>query len=601
MIDFQSATIPTEVMNKVRFEVPQIHANVRNKLAKIIKEYSISKVKASPPIIPLIGQAGSGKTFLLSHLYAKTIERNGFFIISELSSLIDEDNYLRLNESVINCLLNDDENKLPQILRLLFNILSMTNFNHPPSLTMLYDWINGSPISKYIGAVTKVLTNLESIFPNEISKYKDIIRALFLLVLDDIDSKYAANNWFQSLQIDEDISKQFHLGQNTMAPKDLYMGLNWLMSLNNGFSLVAIDQLDALMVNYVRGDSLNPLEQLPEIGYFGKNAEKINNFLLSLRTNSQKTLIVIAALSDAWESLNHYLKIPPEKLYDKIITLEPIKDKDIVERIVSVRIKTAYQEKGFVPPYENYPFPPIFFSSMEGAFPRTILRECARHISNCISSNKAIEWTSNDAIDIIDPQISERYDQLLLDENIDKYKAEENESLWQDLLIYLAQCLKHEESNLPQNVEIVFKRDPGSKLKNPIAHVIMQYLVNDVTRRTLSLWVILHKDSRAFTSRLKKAVVSSGISEGDKTKRLAIIRFTLPPKGKVTLENISDFMQKGGTTICPTNKDLAALKAIFTIGSEFPQTWPSWAKSTHPTNRLSFLIKQLAWFKGKDH
>jgi hypothetical protein len=212
---------------------------------------------------------------------------------------------------------------------------------------------------------------------------------------------------------------------------------------------------------------------------------------------------------------------------------------------------------------------------------------------------EAKEWTSNDGSYIVDPQITIRFKELLNNADIESYKSEKSDPFWQDLLNILAQCLIHEETHLPKHDEIIFKREPGSKTVSPVSHVILQYQTSDITVRTLSLWVLLQHNANSFINRLKKALISSGIKKDDKTKRLAVIRFSLPPSGKATENNVSEFTQKGGITLCPSGSDIATLTAIKTISIEFPQTWPNWAQSDLPTTSLSFIKEHLNWLRGK--
>jgi hypothetical protein len=111
--------------------------------------------------------------------------------------------------------------------------------------------------------------------------------------------------------------------------------------------------------------------------------------------------------------------------------------------------------------------------------------------------------------------------------------------------------------------------------------------------------VILKQHATAFINRFKRAMTSSGIKKGDPTKRLLIVRFSLPPTGKASNNIVSEFINNDGITVCPTDNDIATLKAIKTVAYEFPQTWPSWAHAYRPTAGLSFAEKHLGWLVGK--
>jgi hypothetical protein len=603
LIDFQSVTSSSEVMASFDYDVPQIHSEVRAALAEKVKLYKSSNTLVSQPLVPIVGHAGAGKTFLLSDLYAQTIKNNGYFVTFDLTD--PEKIYEQINCGIIDCLTRQSNPEMSQLAKLLYNIMDSTTINMPPTLTEMHNLIafekDPSVLSR---AVNNIIVKIANNHPKETLLYTDIIHCLFFLFSDNFEFTNIAFSWLQNIQGIDYTQSPLKLKSNYFAPKDIFYGLNWLMSLNNAFTVLAIDQLDALLLNYVIKNPRESKGLPPKRDYIRENAEYLNTTLAELQKNSRRTIFIGAFLNDAWEILKKFSTETQDKSFDDIIVLNSIKDSKIAESIVIARINKAYAETGFIPPYKTYPFPPKFFDIYEGFFPREILQKCEKHISKCIMSGKPMEWEEEqDTVaptpPLIDTRIESRFNELLKDQDIDKYKNESQELFWQDILNSLAQCLIYENDNLPKTHEIIYKRDLNLKSKNPMIHINFQYQENSVTVRTLAIWVILQQNATAFASRLKNAVTSSGISKKIKNISLTVIRFTDVPKGTVTRASFEDFKKNGGSPLNPGNEEISRLKAIKTIAAEFPQTWPSWARTVKPINFLPVLREPLLWLCNK--
>jgi hypothetical protein len=308
----------------------------------------------------------------------------------------------------------------------------------------------------------------------------------------------------------------------------------------------------------------------------------------------------LTIFADTWEKLNQspYYSNIITKNFDSVLALSPISDPKQIENMVFKILNTAYEEFNLIPPYPTWPFPKAFFKSMEGQFPRQILNQVNDYLMDCKRRKKVLEWPGDDSpIISVSSKVHERFTQLIANTNVEQFKDKNEEILfWHKGLIAFAKCIEAENKNLPNGYYFELEYIKKINLKKPFAYVkIILSDKNGSHGQTLSIWANLQDKARAFQSRLKEAITSSGLNIKRKDLKLALIHFANHPKGKVTQDLWDKFCNQGGIDSRPENKEIAHIYAIKTILEEFPEhEWTEWASNEKPTQYSEFLRTEMA-------
>jgi hypothetical protein len=600
-INFEDRAASCEhIMRNFSYKVDEIHADVKTVISEKIINLAQSRNESSPLIVPIQGQGGSGKTFLLSDLYHKTLENGGYFAALELphlSAISDnhEDFYKEINLRILICLMDDYDGKIPQIVGLVYGIMKdlYASSDLPKDLKSFNADLDKDPrLFNSMTMIHNLLNKLKEKYPSQTKNRTDIIRSIFFLATNNRKLSNIAFSYLTDLDLESYLSNNLQIESVNVTHKDIFYVLNWLMSINNSFTVLAIDQLD----NVIKKDSSN-------FSSVKNNINKLRGIFSELYQKTKRTLIIVTILSDVWIRFGQYRSKNSINYFEPNINLHPINNSKIMELIVLNRIKSAYETTGFYPPYPTFPFPAPFFKAMEGSFPRTILSECSNHQRQCSLQNKVIEWSDGHSDEKVPEDLNEplnRFNELIKNMDTEQFKTLESETeFWQKALNILATSFIDENPSLPERVEIV-QNSVGSSKNITLANVALSFQKNSVPVRTLNIWVNLQANAIAFKTRLNSALTISNIQKDILDKRLILIRFSLPPSGPKTSELINQFVSKGGIRVTPSNEEIAKLNALTSINQEYPALWQSFAKSQKPIMSLEFIKDNLLWLLGDE-
>ncbi|MDR2352943.1 MAG: hypothetical protein LBF22_07215 [Deltaproteobacteria bacterium] len=572
--------------------VPQIHQDVKKYFSALIDDLKNNKYRGNPPVFPVVGLAGSGKTHLLKDFYEATIAKNGFFIALELPNL---DNYFNLlNISVLQTLNHEIQNRPHYLLRLINNILIFADFSSIPKDIFTF-FVKQSPLSinKMVDNIVKKLCILLPDKKSFILNNEDVIRSIFHLLSPDITIHELATAFLSNDDYYEDYTKsQIKFKTNSLKPEDIYYTLTFLMSLNGSFSVVALDQLDSLLKN-VQISQINQNLTFEDI--FKKKVMDLAIFFSRLIKNASRSGLVITVLQDVWQKM--LTKIPSthiDRIFLKPKILDPLKNTDYIKNLVKAILSPAYLKEGFKPPYPTWPFPEAFFQKYQGAYIRHILEAISAHIQDILSLERPLEWGNTLPQPTYPLEIANVFQDSLNQKRAHLLKNPEKAQPWLTTLEAFFACLALEQ-DLDAPKSLSYSYIPRKSRKNSELLFKVQYQINTIAKRSLFIVILLEKNSNSFRSQLQTALLHSGITLSDSSRKLIAIRFESLPGGQVTHEAVTKLFNLGGKIYAPPDSTLNALLSLTLILEKYPKTWGAWARHMLPTKSVGFLVEELNW------
>ena len=190
------------------------------------------------------GSAGAGKTHLVGSLRRQVWERNGFFVLIDITGMNDFWRTAAL--SFVNSL----HQKMPDGLqqrRALLNAVLRKLFGDPLARAGVGEKAAPMPLTRD-RAVDLYLGMLRRLDPFNARRHQDVVRALILLDSDAFEEADFAFSWLQGETFDDDLRRKLKFAAAGAAPVEIVRGLIWIMSLV-GPTMIAIDQIDAVVSN----------------------------------------------------------------------------------------------------------------------------------------------------------------------------------------------------------------------------------------------------------------------------------------------------------------------------------------------------------------
>ncbi|MDR2141362.1 MAG: DUF853 family protein [Deltaproteobacteria bacterium] len=588
--DFDSVVIYEQIWSNEIIDVPEIHREERLNVTAALTRLINSPKPGSPMGFCFSGDAGSGKTHLLSALRRETQTRGAYFIYVNLANA--NEFWPQALEHFLDSLrapLGDGWTQALKILGQIFK-LAGSEENKAKIFTKV-------PSDKLIKNSQKIAAYLKNLDPANAPKHANIVRAFLLSTSQDLSLSEIGYNWLLGQNAITNLSA-YGLTAPSPSPDKIIRGLTWLMSLGQRATVLAIDQIDNIL-NYVVQNGPSP-----EIA--------INGFcdsLASLVVFNSRCLTVLSCLNRTWEKLDTDAYKSAMDRFPNRYLLSPLTDKTALELLVKSRLTPAFQKNDFMPPYPTWPFPDGYISSQLNTIPRKFLQACRKHQTECVSKGVVFEASVESEVvtNVVtlpppsgtDEELNLFYDSCYKDTIIADWKdLEAEKNLWPEALLTFARYFCYEiEDSLPENTYISVEFPPNQSLKTfPSVHfqLHLEHAQGQKTDLYLGVRALLLTNNRAFINRLEQAMKSIGLDRKSPHKRLTIIRFDRQNlKGDKTLKTIKDFEVQKGQWLQPDESSVRHLAALWAVSKKFPHKWIPWAKANKPTQKNEFLRPEL--------
>ncbi|MEL7004165.1 MAG: ATPase, partial [Bacteroidota bacterium] len=514
-----------------KYDVSGLHEETRQKIIEELNRLKISEDTNSPLGRVVVGIGGSGKTHLLNAVRNYAFSNDIGFVLVDMTDVRDFGETVL--QGYISSLQETDVNGVPQYQKLIEHLINSTG--SPISPQKLAE-LRAPALGKAMKVILAALVKQER---QKTIKFQDVVRALLLLNSDDFDDQNLGYNWLQGFGVEEEDKAKFGFSRASVDSVNIIEGISWLMSLR-GPSVLALDQLDPVVAQYhlVADIETNTLseEQQAAKSIAKSIIEGIGSGLSSLRDKTVKTLILVSCIRETWQILGKQAISTVQDRYHKPIVLRTVLQSDLAEAMVKIRLQESYKKNSFTPPYETYPFSPEFFQAAASHFPRVILKSCDKHREQCLSQGKVFELNSFNQDTVVSPLLSADRDNQFkqLDQDFEAAKAKinleyalepENEDkllgAWLQTVCY---CLIKENPTIDSVDSILEKAFPGGT-SYPLLHgrIRLAFRSEKDREKHLCLRALQQDNPRAYQSRLKAAMTSSGIDKRALTFRRLII------------------------------------------------------------------------------
>jgi hypothetical protein len=599
--NFEWATHIDSIWRDPAFDVPQIHDKIRTELNYRLDRLSGRTTMDSPLGTVILGEAGAGKTHLLSALRKEAFSRRASFVLIDMTDVRDFWDTAQLG--FLRALYRPGSTGKEQFREILQHIYE----HHLGSGSGLMDVDTLAKIRPpaLINQATGLIRSLQNKYPIETMEYQDVLRALVLVNSNDFEIASVGFGWLQGLGIDEEQKFKHGFLHSQLSSAKLLRAIAWLYSLR-GPVVLALDQLDAIVAEHDLASG--PFSDDPAISARQHVSlsiiEGIANGLMALRDITRRTQIVISCLEPTWAILQKKALSSSTDRFEPALSLTKASSGESAKKMVEARLKAAYQTAKIAPPHPTWPFAERAFASLS-LTPRNVLKACDQHIRACLASNTVVELATFGGGPVRDPVVSPNKLEKL-DEQLSQYysaarperiEPKEDESEL-DALIEAACTSLVAEHELPPEKEATVDRDFGRTGRIEPLHARIRVIHHDQGDREqhYSFRFLEHPNANAFQSRLNAAMTASGIDRALDFRKLRILRRAGAPGGVKTKELLDRFHASGGVVLSPSNDDLKQMMALASMwGAVDRAELLPWLRERKPASKITILKEATGW------
>jgi len=593
--NFDWAMHVKRVWEDTGYDVEAHHQQERAKILDRLLALKQSSGLASPLGIVIVGQAGSGKTHLLSTI-RKHAQNNGLnFVLVDMTDV--RDFWETVLQGYISSLQEAGADGVPQLEVLGDRLIAFTGKSFSAKQ------LAQSPAKTLRNAMAFILKQLAGRDRQQTLQHQDVIRALILLNANDFTLSGIGYTWLQGLEIEPKYKAYFGFTTSTAIQLSrIVAGLSWAMNLAAP-TVLALDQLDAIVTQHHLAAGKAVDSELTDEQRLSRSIiEGIGGGLMALRDETCRTMTVLSCLQATWEVLQQEVVKSFRDRFEKEIVLERVVDEDVAKDLIRLRLEEAYQQEKFVPPYATWPFSNQFFHEMRERYPRRILQVCNEHRDWCINKGEVVELeTTEDAQAVQTTALSSQLDQELASlqslVELMPILEEQNEDSHLGILLEVAcNCLQIEHPTAPNIDTVVESKFSGGK-NYPVLHTRIRLIFREENDREkhLCLRALQRSHATAFQTRLKAAMTMAGIDRALSFRKLAIVRTHKLPRGAKTQQLIQNFRSAGGVFLAPTEDELRQLGALQQLTQQQHPEFKQWLRDRRPVSQLPFMQQVANW------
>ncbi|WP_326835839.1 AAA family ATPase [Amycolatopsis rhabdoformis] len=597
-------TVPTqdEVWNSVSpYHVESLHPDVSRRLLAAMKEVSDDR---APSAAVIQGEAGAGKTHLLSWTREEIQNRGGFFFYIKLVN--GHDFWRSATGSLVDSLYRKDEGGQEQLLHLLRELSRAAGLDDATCAAVTGERdVTSADLDTFVGGIRR----LDRQVGNEA---RDTARALVLVAAARDDAVAAGTSYF-ALNDDE-------LGQRAVwgLPSTATPAQRVLRDLTRLFALVgplvfAFDQLDNLVA--VSESSALTTPSSGERRAARRLSGDIADGLMDLREETRRTLMVVACQPDTWHKISQAAMGSALDRFDLLPELGAIPDEATAAAIVASRLRATYESTGFSPPYPTFPITAAALAQAPRRYTvRRLLQRMAQHVKACLDAGHVIELTTLSETETATATVSsasaveDRAEDEALTERFEVLRSEADpetpldkateDRLMPGLLGAGLKCLMIEFSVDDSRFAIEAGFGRRAALHAQLRMVLDEATENDVR---WSFRGVATGNALSAQSQMRNAMTEAGLEAGVVNRQLSLLRNTRYPSGPKTEEIKADFETRGGRSVPISGADLRTMAALRRMFDEDLPGIRGWLRRTRPASRtevFSSLVTQLRQYVG---
>ena len=590
-VDFDWTRQLRSIWRDPPYHIPSLHKDI---VSDIQDYFTKSTRDPDPQDEPLgriiVGPAGLGKTHLIGELRRQVWQSGGSFIMLDFVGI--KDFWPSVALGYLNSLQTQMADGRTQYDRLILNLASSLKLQS--QLNAIASQWRGRPrelVSELVKLFVGALANKDR---QSTLKHQDVIRAIVLLISDDLDCASVAHGWLQGMELDQADLQSLGFKSTKKAPIEIVKGISWLLSLA-GPTLIAIDQIDAIVSeNNIRSQAAANSGSAEQQREAQSIVEQLAAGLMDLHEVKMRAVTVVACLEVTWKILQERATVAATDRYRSPAILRAITSSNTAQSLVGSRLRHAYAACNFQPPYETWPFAPAAFDTVSGYSPRQLLKACEDHRLLCVTKGYIFECISFEEM-AVQPSAEapkDELDDVYVRESgsaaIAVYSDPANEDqlrhLIADTLTFYARHL-----DLPDDIDVAVQEDPNQR--RPSLHGRLSFTFHNEGDREqhYCFRVLGHTNAIAFQSRLRSAMTASGVDRALKFRHLFILRSDHPPSGPKTAQLVTRFTEAGGMFIAPTHDDLRKFVALRIMSERNVEGFEAWLRARKPLFDTAFF------------
>lgn len=532
----------------------------------------------------IVGAAGYGKTHLIGELRQRVWKEGGTFILLDFVGVTDF--WASVALGFLNSLQIKIDGGPTQYDRLIHRLTSLLGVHS--QLSEIAARYRGRPRELMAELVKTFVAALARKDRARTQQHGDVVRALVLLISDDLECASIAHAWLQGMELDPAELRGLGFVALHKPAIEIVRGISWLLSLVAP-TMIAVDQIDAIISEAKVERRQTGAEELETQSII----EKLVEGLMGLHEVKQRAVTIISSLDASWEVLRSRSSVAVEARYRAPSYLKALSRPELARKLVAARLMSIYAPAGFSPPYETWPFAPGAFESAVGFTPRQLLKACEDHRQRCLAEGNVLVCemlAGAPPAPNVEPVsgLQGTYERALRSASVDGLldpAGEERLSavLAETLSIYARQL------DLPDDIDAVSQKDPDQR--RPSLHGRLTFIFRSEADREqhYCFRIIPHANAIAFQGRLRAAMTASGVDRALGFRHLFILRNEEAPSGPKTKQLADKFAQSGGKFISITKEDLRVFVALNSMVQQNPAGFDTWLRERKPLFETSLF------------
>jgi uncharacterized protein DUF87 len=532
----------------------------------------------------ILGGAGHGKTHLVGELRRRVWEKDGTFILLDFVGVTDF--WASAALGFLNSLQIRVDGRQIQYDRLIQKLISLLSLQS--QLTDIAARYKGRPRELMAELVKTFITALTRRDRAKTQQHGDIIRALVMLISDDLECASIAHGWLQGMELDTENLRDLGFVALRKPPIEIVRGLSWLLSLV-GPTMIAVDQIDPIISEASIERRNAGAEQLETQSII----EKLVEGLMGLHEVKQRAVTIISSLDASWEVLKSRSTVAVDARYRQPTRLNALSQPRMAQMLVAARLTPAYATVGFPAPYETWPFAPEAFETAVGFTPRQLLKACDDHRQRCIAAGEVLICKSfgNDPVPPPPPpptDLQDMFERARSAAVVDGLFKQADERRLANILAAMLDVYA-KQLNLPDDIDVVSQRDPDQQRPSLHGRLTFTFRSEADREQHFCFRVISHSNAIAFQTRLRAAMTASGVDRLLGFRHLFILRREAAPGGAKTKQLVEKFEQAGGKFVALSDDDLRVFVALNSMAERKPEGFDAWLRKNKPLFETSLF------------
>ncbi|GAB2861568.1 hypothetical protein GCM10022221_71620 [Actinocorallia aurea] len=577
------------------FHVDGLHPRAEEMITEGIAAAARSR-DSSPLGVAVTGEGGTGKTHLLGWVRQTAEKRGGYFFLVDFSFGAGDGFWPRVARAMVQDLDRVGPGGLAtQAATLLRRLSLLADLDESRSAALAGE----HPCTRDdVEALVKGLYRRDRAL---IARTADTLRALALLASPDLDLGHTARDYLGSVEEAEPGDRRaWGIGRRVPSPQDIVVELSAVLALT-GPSVIAIDQIDALLEHSARTSAHDAEPQVPDRTLL----EEVAGGLMELRHVTRRALCLVAALPSSWRLVEGQSVTTVQDRFRTSLMLGTIPDASTAQAIVERRLSAALEDSGFAAPWRGWPVMPEAYATVGARTPREVMKRIDAHLQGCLSDGEVRPLTSFEAASAPPQVVHQRHEPdeaafAELDARFAEFKAgasveavfdpKAEDALAPGLLAAGLAAWIREAGPAGR----AFSVDPPPA-RRAVLHARLRQTLDPVTERQRhwSFRMIAASHPRAALTRLRDALTESGGgAEGERT--LIVVRNMEWAEGPATQELLGRLTESGGRSLTIGNDDLRTFAALAALLDAPRPGLEDWLAARRPAGRTEFFTEVLA-------